>query len=211
MATIRNMPSEDLCVRQATAADAAACAAIYAPYVRDTAITFETDPPTAAEMAQRITKASATHAWLVLEEADEIVGYAYGSPYKERAAYRWACEVSVYLELGRRRSGGGRALYAALFHQLADARFPHGRRRHDPAEPGKRRAAPRHGILARRYLPAHRLEARRLARRGMDATPDRPRPAGPAGRTPLAGETLAGLPVSRAPRRMADWDHGRQP
>ena len=110
-------------IRQATAADAASCAAIYAPYVRDTAITFELTPPTTEEMGNRIATSGDTHAWLVLETADEVVGYAYGSPYKERAAYRWACEVSVYLELGRRRSGGGRALYEALFHQLAERGF----------------------------------------------------------------------------------------
>jgi L-amino acid N-acyltransferase YncA len=106
-------------IRDATADDAVACAAIYAPYVTGTAITFEVDPPTAAEMATRIAKAQDGHAWLVLEEDGRVAGYAYGGPYKERAAYRWACEVSVYLETGRRRSGAGRALYAALFERLA--------------------------------------------------------------------------------------------
>ncbi|SMC71190.1 GNAT family N-acetyltransferase [Kibdelosporangium aridum] len=107
-------------VRDATELDADACAAIYAPYVRDTAITFESDPPTPAEMAVRIATASKTHAWLVLEDDDgRIIGYAYGGPFKAREAYRWSCEVSVYLELGRRRSGGGRALYTALLQRLA--------------------------------------------------------------------------------------------
>ncbi|MFC0105042.1 GNAT family N-acetyltransferase [Kibdelosporangium aridum] len=107
-------------VRDATELDADACAAIYAPYVRDTAITFESDPPTPAEMAVRIATASKTHAWLVLEDdGGGIIGYAYGGPFKAREAYRWSCEVSVYLELGRRRSGGGRALYTALLQRLA--------------------------------------------------------------------------------------------
>jgi phosphinothricin acetyltransferase len=110
-------------VREATARDAEACAAIYAPYVTDTAITFETEPPSPAELAQRIAAAQRTHAWLVLEDRDRVVGYAYGGPYKARAAYRWSCEVSVYLEPGRRRTGGGRALYRALLARLAERGF----------------------------------------------------------------------------------------
>jgi L-amino acid N-acyltransferase YncA len=107
-------------VRAATAADAAACAAIYAPYVTDTAITFETEVPDADEMARRIAAAAERHAWLVLEDGGRIVGYAYGGPYKARGAYRWACEVSVYVERGRRRTGAGRALYEALLARLTE-------------------------------------------------------------------------------------------
>jgi L-amino acid N-acyltransferase YncA len=106
-------------IRDASAADAGACAAIYAPYVTDTAISFEAEPPTPAQMAERIAAAQRAHAWVVLEDGGRVVGYAYGGPHKERAAYRWACEVSVYLEPGRRRSGAGRALYEALFERLA--------------------------------------------------------------------------------------------
>ncbi|WP_371405214.1 GNAT family N-acetyltransferase [Kribbella sp. NBC_00662] len=105
-------------VRDASAADAEACAAIYAPYVTDSAVTFEIDPPGPAEMAERITQAQSTHAWLVAEDDGRVVGYAYGGPMKPRAAYRWSCEVSVYLEPGRRRTGTGRALYEALFTRL---------------------------------------------------------------------------------------------
>jgi L-amino acid N-acyltransferase YncA len=112
--------SDHTTVRNASERDAAACAAIYAPYVTDTAITFETDPPSPAEMAERIAAASRKHAWLVLEEEGSVVGYAYGAAFHPRAAYRWACEVSVYLELGRRRTGAGRALYSALFARLAE-------------------------------------------------------------------------------------------
>ena len=100
-----------------------ACAEIYAPYVTDSAISFETDPPPPTEMAERIATAMRRHAWVVLEDEDRVVGYAYGGPFKSRAAYRWACEVSVYLERGRRRTGGGRALYAALFDRLAERGF----------------------------------------------------------------------------------------
>ncbi len=107
-------------VRDATTDDAAACAAVYAPYVTDTAVSFEDVPPSAAEMARRITAAQQRHAWLVLEDADDVVGYAYAGPYKERAAYRWSCEVSVYLAPGRGRGGGGRLLYEALFDRLVE-------------------------------------------------------------------------------------------
>jgi phosphinothricin acetyltransferase len=107
-------------IRHATPEDGAACAAIYLPYVTDTVITFEYEPPTEAEMVARITAAQRTHAWLVLEDGGRVVGYAYGGPHKERAAYRWSCEVSVYLETGRRRGGGGRALYEALLTRLTE-------------------------------------------------------------------------------------------
>ncbi len=107
-------------VRDATADDAAACAAVYAPYVAETAISFEDVPPSAAEMARRIAAAQERHAWLVLEDDGAVVGYAYAGPYKERAAYRWSCEVSVDLAQGRGRAGGGRLLYEALFARLAE-------------------------------------------------------------------------------------------
>lgn len=111
-------------LRDATVADAAACAAIYAPYVQDTAVSLEAAPPTAAQMADRIAASLATHAWLVAElppstpDAGRVVGYAYAAPYAAREAYRWACGTSVHLEPGRRRTGAGRALYAALLDRL---------------------------------------------------------------------------------------------
>jgi phosphinothricin acetyltransferase len=110
-------------VRDARAADAAACAAIYAPYVTGTAITFETEPPSEGEMAARIETASSGYAWLVLEHEGRVVGYAYGGRFHARPAYRWACEVSVYLENCRRRTGGGRALYEALLARLRERGF----------------------------------------------------------------------------------------
>jgi phosphinothricin acetyltransferase len=105
-------------IRMATADDAPACAAIYAPYVTDTPISFETEPPDAAEMAARIDRAI---AWFVLEDDEgRVVGYAYAGQFHPRAAYRWACEVSVYLERGRHRTGAGRALYGVLLPHLAE-------------------------------------------------------------------------------------------
>lgn len=104
--------------REGSLQDAAACAAIYEPYVTRTAVTFETEPPGAVQMAERIAVALDSHAWVVLEEDGRVCGYAYGGPYKSRPAYRWACEVSVYVEMGRRRTGAGRRLYTTLFGRL---------------------------------------------------------------------------------------------
>ncbi|TFV58580.1 N-acetyltransferase family protein [Geodermatophilus sp. DF01-2] len=106
-------------VRDATREDAARCQEIYAPYVRDTVVSFELEPPTVAEMAGRIGAALATHAWLVAEDAGRVAGYAYGATFNARAAYRWSTSVSVYTETGRRRTGAGRALYTALLDRLA--------------------------------------------------------------------------------------------
>src|SRR5690242_7447092 len=111
----------ELIIRDATPEDAAACAAIYAYYVRDTAITFELEPPpTTEDFATRIATAQARHAWLVATIDGVVIGYAYAGTYMERAAYRWSCLVSVYLEVARRRTGAGRALYEALFQRLTE-------------------------------------------------------------------------------------------
>ena len=106
-------------VRTGTVDDAAVCAAIYAPYVTDTAITFETEVPTTADMAARITAALAAHDWLVLESGGSTVGYAYAREFKSRAAYGWSVETSVYLSMDHRGRGGGRLLYTELLARLA--------------------------------------------------------------------------------------------
>lgn len=102
-------------LRLATAGDAAGVAAVYAPYVLETAITFETVPPTIEEMRGRIERIGATHAWLVCVEGDTLLGYAYSCPHRERPAYRWATDCTVYVARGAHRRGIGRALYTALF------------------------------------------------------------------------------------------------
>lgn len=104
-------------IRAARSTDAAACAAIYRPYVLDTAISFEAEPPAPAEMARRI---EAAHAWLVAEIEDTIIGYAYAGPFAARPSYRWSCEVSIYVDATRRGTGTGRALYGALLPLLAE-------------------------------------------------------------------------------------------
>jgi L-amino acid N-acyltransferase YncA len=106
-------------VRSAIGADAAACAEIYRPYVLDTVITFETEPPTVEEMAVRIAAARVKHEWLVLEIDGDVAGYAYAHQFNSRAAYQWSVETSVYMAQDRLRVGGGRMLYAELLDRLA--------------------------------------------------------------------------------------------
>ncbi len=103
--------------------DAAACAAIYAPYVEGTPISFEERPPDALEMEARISRYAATHPWLVAEQGGEVVGYAYACRHLERAAYRWAADVSVYVAANRHGKGLGRSLYEALFERLRRQNF----------------------------------------------------------------------------------------
>ena len=92
---------------------AAAVASIYAPLVRDTAISFETEPPDAREMARRIESTLPRHPWLVHEEDGVARGYAYAGHHRARAAYRWSVEVSVYVAPQAHRSGVATGLYGA--------------------------------------------------------------------------------------------------
>jgi L-amino acid N-acyltransferase YncA len=108
------MSSADITIRVAEPGDADAVAAIYAPIVRETAISFETEPPSSDEMAARIETTLATHPWLVAERGGEVVGYAYGSQHQQRAAYRWSVNVTAYIDATARRAGVGRALYGSL-------------------------------------------------------------------------------------------------
>jgi phosphinothricin acetyltransferase len=100
--------------------DAAACAAIYAPYVEDGPTSFEERAPDATELADRI---AASHAWLVAEEGGEVVGFAYACPHRSRRAYRWAADVSVYVAHDHHGQGHGRGLYEALFAVLRERGF----------------------------------------------------------------------------------------
>jgi L-amino acid N-acyltransferase YncA len=113
----------DVSLRLATLDDAPAVAAIYAPYVRDTVISFEAVPPAPDEMRSRIADALARHAWLVACRGDDVVGYAYASMHRTRAAYRWSVDTGVYLDASAHRRGIGRRLYGALFALLARQRY----------------------------------------------------------------------------------------
>jgi phosphinothricin acetyltransferase len=113
----------DIQLRIATADDAASAAAIYAPYVRDTPISFESTPPTADEMRARIEDVLASHVWLVACRGTNVVGYTYGSQHRTRAAYRWSVDTAVYLERALHRQGIARRLYSCLFAILARQRY----------------------------------------------------------------------------------------
>ena len=103
--------------------DAAACAAIYAPYVEDGPTSFEERAPDAAELAERIARSKETHGWLVAEAGGAIAGFAYACPHRSRPAYRWSVDVSVYVAAGHQGEGHGRRLYEALLANLRECGF----------------------------------------------------------------------------------------
>ena len=106
-------------IRLATEHDAEAIAAIYAPFCNSTAVSFEDTPPSPVEIAQRIARITQRLPWLVLKDDGDVAGYAYASPHRERAAYRWSVDVTVYVHPRYQRRGVGSALYTALFAILA--------------------------------------------------------------------------------------------
>ncbi|MDZ4835053.1 MAG: arsinothricin resistance N-acetyltransferase ArsN1 family B [Candidatus Melainabacteria bacterium] len=110
-------------IRQATADDAAAILKIYAPYCTDTVISFESASPSVDEMKARIEKCNATHLWIVDEEADGIFAYAYAGPHRDREAYRWSVDTSVYVDGAKRRTGLGTKLYTRLVVELRERGF----------------------------------------------------------------------------------------
>ena len=105
------------------AADAAACAIIYAPFVRDTAVSFEESAPGADVMAERMRTTLRTHPWVVAEVHNVVAGYAYASSHRVRAAYRWAADVGIYVGDTYRGQGVGRELYEVLLDLLARQGF----------------------------------------------------------------------------------------
>jgi phosphinothricin acetyltransferase len=107
-------------IRFAEPWDAAAIQAIYAPYCESTAISFEATAPTVEEMAARVAKVSPQYPWLVCEANGEVAGYVYASQHRERAAYRWTADVTVYVAQLFHRRGIGRALYTSLLAMLRE-------------------------------------------------------------------------------------------
>ena len=107
-----------LCIGLATGHDADQIAAIYAPVVRNTAISFELEPPTIQEMEQRIQQTLRQFPWLVCEQANVILGYVYASPHRARPAYQWSVDTTVYVHHAYRGHAVGRALYTALLKVL---------------------------------------------------------------------------------------------
>ena len=106
-------------MRTATPGDAEQLASIYAPIVRDTTISFELDPPTAADMRARVLAHPAALPWLVaVDEAGGVTGYAKASQHRDRAAYRWSVDTAIYVRSDCHRRGVARALYERLFDDL---------------------------------------------------------------------------------------------
>lgn len=101
-------------IRLANPTDAIAMLAIYSPYIRNTSITFETGVPAVANFANRIHSYLEHWPWLIYEKEGQVIGYAYASRYRERVAYQWSVECSVYIDEDHLRSGVAKALYAAL-------------------------------------------------------------------------------------------------
>lgn len=99
--------------------DGGACTSIYAPFVTDGVASLEERAPGPREMEARIEKTSARYPWLVAENEQDVVGFAYATEHRARAAYRWATETTVYVSRSHHRRGVGRALYSALLPLLS--------------------------------------------------------------------------------------------
>ena len=104
----------NIIIRNATKADAKAIQAIYAPYVEETAISFEYDAPSVEEMARRLAEIQEMFPWIVAEENGKVVGYAYAHKLYGRAAYQWSVETSIYVDRQAKRQGIGRRLHESL-------------------------------------------------------------------------------------------------
>lgn len=105
-------------IRSATPDDASKILAIYTPFVNETAITFESQPPTEPEFSERIALGLAIGPWLVAEEDNQILGYAYATKFRERAAYDSTRETTVYVRPGHHGAGIGRQLMSDLLAEL---------------------------------------------------------------------------------------------
>ncbi len=105
-------------IRSASVRDVQSLLKIYAPYVENTAITFEYEVPSIEEFAGRVRQVQKRYPFLVAEAGGDILGYAYAWAFKERSAYDWAVETTVYVKNGKKRQGVGGRLYQALEYIL---------------------------------------------------------------------------------------------
>ncbi len=110
---------DDIRIRPAESRDVPAMLAVYAPYVLNTAVSFEYDVPAEDEFRARLARVTAFYPWLVAEDAHGVAGYAYASRFHPRAAYDWSVEASIYVDAARRGRGTGRRLYESLEAALA--------------------------------------------------------------------------------------------
>ncbi|MCB1741142.1 MAG: N-acetyltransferase [Gammaproteobacteria bacterium] len=117
------MSAQTIEIRDARESDAEQMLGIYAPYVRDTVITFEEVVPELEQFRDRVRKYLSGWRCLVVVQDDRLLGYAYGSTHRERSAYRWSVETTIYLDPTVHRQGLGRRLYGALLPALAEAGY----------------------------------------------------------------------------------------
>ena len=110
-------------IRVARTTDAAPILEIYSPYIINTSFTFETEVPSIEIFAQRINSYLENWPWLVYEIDGTIAGYAYGTRHRERVAYQWCVETSVYIHDNFQKTGIGTALYEAMFKILQHQGF----------------------------------------------------------------------------------------
>src|SRR3954465_12982744 len=110
----------DVQIRIANEADAEAIIGIYGPYCDATTVSFELAAPTVEQMRERIRRVLGSYPWIVAQIDGQVAGYVYASQHRERAAYRWAVDVAIYIAGNEHRRGIGRALYSALFSILRE-------------------------------------------------------------------------------------------
>lgn len=113
------MSSSRVFIRPAVLADAEAVRDIYAPIVENTHLSFEETPPDAHEIRRRI-EAAPRLPWLVVQQAEQVAGFAYASRHRRRAAYRWSADCSIYLDPRYHGRGLGRLLYERLLTELVE-------------------------------------------------------------------------------------------
>ena len=112
-------------IRMARPSDAEKILEIYAPYVRESSATFEYTVPSVGEFEERIRKISADMPYILCEIDGELMGYAYASHYRSRAAYQWDCELSIYIREDAKRGGIGKLLYDILLTLLREMNYVH--------------------------------------------------------------------------------------
>jgi L-amino acid N-acyltransferase YncA len=114
-----------IAIRTAEPSDAGAIAAIYAPFVLSGTVSFESEAPDARAMRNRIAASDGLYPWLVATDGGGVVGYAYAGRFRDRPAYHWTVETSIYLAGEAQQRGVGRLLYDALIDTLRAQGFVH--------------------------------------------------------------------------------------
>lgn len=105
-------------IRLLESSDNEACREIYRPYIEESIISFEYEVPSLSEFSNRIAAICSSYPWLVCTYNGQVIGYAYASKHRDRTAYQWAAEVTVYIDSAHHRKGIARVLYQALFQLL---------------------------------------------------------------------------------------------